>query len=141
MSKVHRYECPLRWSDMDAYGHVNNTVFLTYLEEARVDLLLNGVGEHGRSMLDTGVLVARHVIDYKVPLSFRTEPVTIEVWTAEVRAASFSVAYRVVDAGRDGADEVIYATAETRLVAYDLTAAAVRRLTDGERAFLTAYLH
>ncbi|MFE4477710.1 acyl-CoA thioesterase, partial [Kitasatospora sp. NPDC056789] len=35
----HIYRCPLRWADMDAYGHVNNVVFLRYLEEARIDFL------------------------------------------------------------------------------------------------------
>ena len=37
MRPAHVYRCPLRWSDMDAYGHVNNVRFLTYLEEARID--------------------------------------------------------------------------------------------------------
>ena len=32
------YECPLRWSDMDAYGHLNNSRFLTLYEEARAAL-------------------------------------------------------------------------------------------------------
>lgn len=35
----HIYNCPLRWSDMDAFGHVNNVVFLRYLEEARIDFM------------------------------------------------------------------------------------------------------
>lgn len=35
----HIYRCPLRWSDMDAFGHVNNVVFLRYLEEARIDFM------------------------------------------------------------------------------------------------------
>lgn len=35
----HIYSCPLRWSDMDAFGHVNNVVFLRYLEEARIDFM------------------------------------------------------------------------------------------------------
>lgn len=35
----HFYSCPLRWSDMDAFGHVNNAVFISYLEEARIDFM------------------------------------------------------------------------------------------------------
>ena len=46
---------------MDAFGHVNNSRFLTYLEEARVDLLVNTVGQHGEKMMRDGVLVAHHV--------------------------------------------------------------------------------
>jgi acyl-CoA thioester hydrolase len=131
---VHEYRCALRWSDMDAYGHVNNSVFLTYLEEARVDLLVGAGGEAGRRMLDVGVLVQHHAIDYVAPLVFRPEPVTIEVWTASARAASCEVAYRVCDG------DLTYATAVTRLVAYDLAAQQVRRFDDGERALLEHHL-
>lgn len=132
----HTYLCPLRWSDMDAYGHVNNVRFLTYLEEARVDLLLNAAGERGRAMLDTGVVVARHEIDYKKPLVHRPEPVPIEVWTDEVRAGSFTVAYRVADGpGRDD----VYATARTVLVPFDNAAGERRRVSPEDRAWLERF--
>ena len=38
----HRYNCPLRWGDMDAQAHLNNAAFLDYLQEARVHYLLSG---------------------------------------------------------------------------------------------------
>ena len=50
----HVYLCPMRWSDMDAYGHVNNVVFVRYLEEARIDLLLTAAGPAGPAMLADG---------------------------------------------------------------------------------------
>jgi acyl-CoA thioester hydrolase len=140
VTQVHTYRCPLRWSDMDAFGHVNNSRYLTYLEEARVDLLVNTVGEHGEAMMRDGVLVAHHSIDYTAPLAFRPAPVLIDVWTQEIGGASFTVAYRVYDTATGGRDEVVYATAFTRLVAYDLANGRVRRLTEGERAFLDDYL-
>ena len=34
----HTYECPMRWADLDVLGHVNNVVYVDYLQEARVDL-------------------------------------------------------------------------------------------------------
>ena len=40
-------DVPLRWSDMDAYGHVNNVQFLRLLEDAR-----GGLGLHGPSITD-----------------------------------------------------------------------------------------
>ncbi|GAA5012781.1 hypothetical protein GCM10025734_58630 [Kitasatospora paranensis] len=43
----HIYDCPLRWSDMDAFGHVNNVVFLRYLEEARIDFMFTQAAEAG----------------------------------------------------------------------------------------------
>jgi acyl-CoA thioester hydrolase len=34
---VHEMQIPIRWGDMDAFGHVNNTVFFRYMEQARVE--------------------------------------------------------------------------------------------------------
>ena len=74
----HRFHCTLRWSDMDAFGHVNNTTFFTYLEEARVDLLFVHAGDAvARERLSSGIVVARHEIDYKAPLVFRPQPVPV----------------------------------------------------------------
>ena len=118
---------------MDAYGHVNNARFITYLEDARVDLLLGAGGAAGKYMLDTGVLVAHHEIDYLAPLEFRAPPVTIEVWTQALGNASCEVGYRVCDG------DLTYATAATRLVGFDLAAGSIRRFTAEERAMLEHY--
>ena len=88
----HAFACPMRWSDMDAYGHVNNVVFLRYLEEARIDLLLTAAGPAGRAMLDDGIVVVRHEIDYRKPLVHRVEPVPILSWVDQNGKAAFSLA-------------------------------------------------
>jgi acyl-CoA thioester hydrolase len=126
----HVYHCPLRWSDMDAFGHVNNVVFLTYLEEARVDMLFHP-DSPGASM-SGGCLVARHEIDYKRPLVHRATPVRVEVWVTRLRAAAFELAYEVRD------DDVVYATAASVLVPYDLENERPRRLSEHEREFLAS---
>ncbi len=137
----HVYQCPMRWSDMDAFGHVNNVTFLTYLEEARVDLLLNAGGPEGAQLLATGVVIARHEVDYRRPLVHRMEPVSIELWASEIRASSFRIGYRVVDFAEAGSDtkDILYVEAESVLVPYDLTSHSIRRLTDAEREFLERY--
>ena len=87
---------------MDAYGHINNVVFLRYLEEARIDFLFRPDKD-----FQQGSVVARHEIDYKQQLVHRHQPVDIELWVTKIRAASFTVAYEVKDAGpgvRPGAD-------------------------------------
>ena len=66
----YRVNVPLRWSDMDAYGHVNNVQFLRLLEDARVIGFEEWFGQD-RSVLDEGILVARHEIEYLAPLLFR----------------------------------------------------------------------
>jgi acyl-CoA thioester hydrolase len=130
----HVFRCPLRWSDMDAFGHVNNTVFLRYLEEARIDLTFRpGPGEGAGSFAD-GSVVARHEIDYLRPLVHRHEPVTIEMWVTKMTAATVTFAYEI----KDGT--LVYARAQTVVVPYDLARKRPRRLTDEERAFFEPYV-
>jgi acyl-CoA thioester hydrolase len=122
---------------MDAYGHVNNVVFLRYLEEARVDLLFHPDQDHAFAR---GTVVARHEIDYKRQLVHRHEPVDVEVWVTEVRAASFALAYEVKDrAGSDTERDVVYARASTLMAPFDFAHQRPRRLTEGERSFLEKY--
>jgi acyl-CoA thioester hydrolase len=131
---------------MDAFQHVNNTAFLTYLEEARVDFLFTAPAEAGIT-LDSGVVVARHEIDYRRPLTYRPEPVIIETWVDRISAASVRLGYEVKDATDGGADAAdgasggaVYASAASVLVPYDLAAQRPRRFTDAERDYLKNFL-
>ncbi|MFE1071930.1 acyl-CoA thioesterase [Streptomyces sp. NPDC058783] len=124
----HIYRCPLRWADMDAYGHVNNVVFLRYLEEARIDFLFRPEKDFKQ-----GSVVARHEIDYKRQLVHRHHPVDIELWVTEVRAASFTLTYEV----KDG--DVVYVRASTVIVPFDFETQRPRRITADEREFLREY--
>ena len=130
----HIYSCPMRWSDMDAYGHVNNVVFLRYLEEARIDFMFRLAPGDGATSFSGGSVVARHEIDYMRPLVHRHEPVTVESWVTKIGAASLIIAYEVKDA------EQVYVRASTVVVPFDLEAQRPRRLTAEERAFLEEYL-
>ncbi|AIR98444.1 hypothetical protein SGLAU_12235 [Streptomyces glaucescens] len=114
---------------MDAYGHVNNVVFLRYLEEARIDFLFRPDKDFKQ-----GSVVARHEIDYKRQLVHRHAPVDIELWVTEIRAASFTLTYEV----KDG--EQIYVRASTVIVPFDFERQRPRRITEEERAFLKEYM-
>ena len=124
----HLYRCPLRWSDMDAYGHVNNAVFIRYLEEARIDFLFRPEKDFKQ-----GSVVARHEIDYKRQLVHRHRPVDIELWVTQIRAASFTITYEVKDGDH------VYVTASTVIVPFDFEAQRPRRITAEEREFLEEY--
>jgi acyl-CoA thioester hydrolase len=124
----------MRWGDMDAYGHVNNVVYLSYLEEARVDMLFTLGAEMGVKALSDGVLVARHEIEYKRPLVYHPRGVDIDLWVGEIKAASFEIRYEVHD------EDVLFARAASLLVPYDLTESRPRRITPEERSFLEQYL-
>ncbi|MCX4739107.1 acyl-CoA thioesterase [Streptomyces antibioticus] len=124
----HIYRCPLRWADMDAYGHVNNVVFLRYLEEARIDFLFRPDKD-----FQQGSVVARHEIDYKRQLVHRHRPVDIELWVTRIRAASFTICYEV----KDG--DTVYVRASTVIVPFDFATQRPRRITAEEREFLEEY--
>ncbi|MFQ6172990.1 acyl-CoA thioesterase [Oryzobacter sp. R7] len=135
-SQHYTVQVPLRWSDMDAYGHVNNVQFLRLLEDARVV----GIREWfvGRpSMLDEGIVVSRHAIEYRAPLTYRPAPVEVEMWVTHVHGAGFDLGYVVRDPADAG--EQVYAVAETGLVYYDFASARPRRLTPDDRAALAAH--
>jgi acyl-CoA thioester hydrolase len=117
---------------MDAYGHVNNARFLTLYEEARVAMMFVGAREAGLTSLEEGVIIARHEIDYLRPVDYG-DPVRIESWIEEIRAARFTVAYELFDGG------VLASRARTVCAPYDLSEQRPRRLTEAERAFLSAY--
>ncbi len=114
---------------MDAYGHVNNVVFLRYLEEARIDFLFRPDKD-----FQQGSVVARHEIDYKRQLVHRHHPVDIELWVTEIRAASFTLTYEVKDGDQ------IYVRASTVIVPFDFEAQRPRRITAQEREFLREYM-
>ena len=130
----HVYLCPLRWGDMDAFGHVNNVEYLRYLEQARVDWMFETAREAGVAQFSLGTVVARHEIEYKRPLVYRAEPVRVEIWVTKIGAASFTCAYEVRD------DAALYAVAQTTLVPYDLAEQRPRRIAPEENFYLRQYL-
>ncbi|MFJ1704160.1 acyl-CoA thioesterase [Kitasatospora sp. NPDC088346] len=134
----HIYACPLRWSDMDAFGHVNNVVFLRYLEEARIDFMFHRAAEAGAGEFAGGSVVARHEIDYKRPLVHRAAPVTVETWVTQIGGASLTVSYEIKDVAEDGT-ETVYVRASTVVVPYNLAEGRPRRISAVEREFLSRY--
>ena len=130
----HRYHVQLRWSDMDALRHVNNVQFLRFLEDARVQMLV----EVGRRGLETelGVVVVRHEIDYRRPLLFRTAPVVVDTWVTKIGRTSYSVAYEV----REEDADTVYAVAATTMVCVDLESGTPVPLDDGMRSALESFI-
>jgi acyl-CoA thioester hydrolase len=132
------FECPLRWSDLDAYGHVNNARFLTLYEEARVAMMFVGGRARGLAF-DEGVVIARHEIDYLRPVDYDTGAaappprVRIELWVADIRTARFTIGYELF------CGDTLASRALSVLVPYDLANGRPRRLDERERAFLATY--
>lgn len=126
---------PLRWADMDSFGHVNNVMFLRLLEEARIVAFTEPTPGDSGTLMDTGVLIARSEIDYLLPMDYRREPVVCQMWLTDMGGSSFDLQYIVKDGPeRDPVKE--YAHAETTIVLFDLENGRPRRLRDSERELL-----
>nr|WP_051110604.1 thioesterase family protein [Longispora albida] len=115
---------------MDAYGHVNNARFLTLYEEARVAMMFIDVP---LPELKDGVVVARHEIDYLLPVG-HDDAVRIETWIEEIRNSSFVVAYELF------ANDKLASRAKTVLVPFNLGTQRPRRVTEEERGWLSKWL-
>lgn len=115
---------------MDAYGHVNNTAYLAYLEQARVSMFFDRYD----SSFAGGTVVTHHEITYLRPVVYHPEPLRLELWVERIRGASFDVRYDVYDG------QTLAAKAVTTLVTFDFNTDRPRRLTADERAILNSYL-
>jgi acyl-CoA thioester hydrolase len=127
----------MRWADLDQLGHVNNVVYVDYLQEARVDLL-RAHGRGPRALAD-GLVVVRHEVTYLKPLTFDFRPVSIECWVTDIRAAMFTMAYEIFHEAEDG-DRVVYLRATTVLTPFVFAEERPRRITQDERTALEGHL-
>ena len=121
----HVYECRVRFSDVDVYGHVNNVKYFEYFQEARIAFMTT-LGQGSRF----DVVLARVDVDYKRPILFRTEPYVIETRLTDVGTSSFGLAAEIKDGG------AVLSAAKAVLVAFDLNTQRARPLTADERNVL-----
>jgi acyl-CoA thioester hydrolase len=88
--------------------------------------------------LTEGVVVVQHDLEFVTPLVFRAAPVRIETWVTQLRAASFTLAYEILDVDPDGTRRV-YTRASTLLSPYVFVTERPRRLTPQEREVLARF--
>jgi acyl-CoA thioester hydrolase len=119
----------VRFRDLDAMGHVNNAVFLTYIESARVAFLQH-LGA-AATLEDMSIIVARIEIDFRAPVGFGDE-VDISVRTSRFGGKSFDLDYDL----RVG--HTVVAEAKSVLVAYDYGRGEAVELPDEWRRKLAA---
>lgn len=128
----------LRWSDIDAYAHVNNAELLRILEEARISAFWasSDPARPKTAILDatpgahTATLIARLEIEYLRPIPYQSEPLNIHMWISHLGGASLDLCYEVYD----HANREKFAHALTTIVMADATTQKPRRVTADERA-------
>ncbi|MEV4092361.1 acyl-CoA thioesterase [Streptosporangium saharense] len=131
-SRRHVFLRAVRFADIDSQGHVNNVRFLDYLEDARLEMFHLDLHREGGEVF-SGLVVARHEIDYRRPLTFRADPVRVESWVTEIKPVKFVLAYEILD------DETVFVRARSVLVAYDVEKARPRRLEQHELDYLERF--
>lgn len=142
----------LRWSDIDAYAHVNNAAMLGLLEEVRIQAFwtvpTSSAGsrdERGAAILDgtpgaeTLSLIAHQEIEYLRPIPYGRQPLDCEVWIARLGGASLDVHYEVYSPEGVEPRELTTRAAST-LVLVDAATQKPRRISAEERAAWSPYL-
>ena len=125
---MHEKRVEIRWHDVDAYRHVNNAVFLTYLEEARDEWLEQVLG---RSDELWDFVLGRVEIDYRQELTQNDDVVIVRCSLASVGNSSVRTTEQIVKL-----DGSVSAEAKAVLVALDRVAKKPRPLSAQERAAL-----
>jgi acyl-CoA thioester hydrolase len=140
----------LRWSDLDAYGHVNNASMLRLLEEARIqafwvaDDVETPVGAttavlDGRPGADTLTFIARQEIEYLAAIPYLRQPLDIQLWLGRLGGASLEVCYEV-HSPQGSEPATLFTRASTTIVLVDAVSQRPRRINDLERAAWEPYL-
>ena len=84
----------LRWRDLDAFNHVNNSNYLTFLEEARIRWFAT-LGEDWLTE-EFAPVIASVVLNYKRPIEYPSK-VSVELFTAGLGTSSVTIGHRIVD--------------------------------------------
>ena len=94
-STVFRMPIPLRWSDLDAFNHVNNARYLTFLEQARIEWFetLDGPWMDDHS----APVVASATLNFKRPIAYPAQ-VAVELFTDKLGTSSVVIGHRIVAA-------------------------------------------
>ncbi len=123
---AHEKQVEIRWRDVDAYLHVNNAVYATYLEECRDEWVERALGDAGDPW---DFVLARVAIDFRRELRLEDEEVVVSCRLARMGNSSFTLREEVRT--RDGE---LSAESEAVLVARDRDTGRSRPLTEVERA-------
>lgn len=140
----------LRWGDLDALGHVNNTSMLKLLEEARLRAFWrpeDGSDAPPTAVFDMSVLegggsratlIARQEIEYLRPVPYGQRPLDVQLWVGRVGGSSVEVCYEVFSPASDD-PQLLYARASAVVVLVDTVTGRPTRWGEAEREAWAPY--
>lgn len=125
MNDVFRMPITLRWSDLDAFNHVNNARYLTYIEQARIEWL-ETIGEPW--VTDAyGPVLAQTLLNYKLPIEYPAS-IFVELFITRLGNSSTTLGHRIL-----AADGTLHCDGHAVVVWIDLNSGKPRALPDGVR--------
>jgi acyl-CoA thioester hydrolase len=118
-TQVHVMRQAIRWGDMDAFGHVNNTVYFRYMESGRIAFLEQAAGD--LEIKDEGpVLVTAHC-SFIRQLKYPGE-IEIRTFAGPAGRSSFDVTHEIRMVDADGSADVVAAEGGGKVVWIDFAA-------------------
>ena len=131
---VHVEKIPVRWGDMDAMGHVNNTVYFRFMEQARISWFDRLVPED-EAWQSTGIVIANASCNYRRAITY---PGTVEVrlYVGAPGGASVPTTYELLVIRGEMRDPVPYADGAATVVFIDMKTQKSRRIPADIRARL-----
>ena len=125
---VHSLRMPVRWGDMDAYNHVNNTVYFRFCEQARVEWCEN-MGYVVRTDQPTGPVVINAACTFLLPITYPAT-VLLDMYAGELGRSSLMTWYEM----RVEGDDRLYAEGSSKVVWMDHRTGGSVPLPDALRA-------
>ncbi|MEO5910307.1 MAG: thioesterase family protein [Pelobium sp.] len=130
----YKTEIPIRFSDMDMFGHANNAVYLTYFEQARSNYWKEIINWDWKK---TGVIIAKAEIDYVKPI-LNDEKIFAYVKTSRLGNSSWDIEYVLVCMEDDGT-ETLRTKGKTVQVAIDYESKKPTPIPKSERDLMKSY--
>jgi acyl-CoA thioester hydrolase len=131
---VHRMTMPLRWGDMDAMGHINNTLYFRYMEVVRLDWIFNVGGARAEPGADDqGPIIVNAFCNFLRQLKFPGD-IEVTMHVANPGRSSFETYHRIARCDEPG---VVYAEGGAKVVWTDYAAGRSAPMPERFRALLT----
>ena len=130
----HLAKAHVRWDDLDAFGHINNATYLTYIQEARAHFTWYSRKAQGLAPMLADMVVGRAEVDFIEPIYEGGFDLDVAIWVSRIGNSSFDLSYEL------SSEHGLHARGRTVQVAVSMETKRSRPLTQEERDFLSNYL-
>jgi acyl-CoA thioester hydrolase len=125
---VHTERIPVRWGDMDAMGHVNNTVYFRYMEQTRISWF-EALLPRGEAWGTTGIVIVNASCNFRKPINYPAT-VAVKMYAGPLGGSSLPTFYEML------VDDQLYADGEAKVVFIDMQKQKAMRIPDAIRGLI-----